>query len=260
MSPASARDLLTARPIAHRGLHDAARGAIENSIAAARAAIESGYAIECDVQLAADGEAVVFHDDTLQRLTAGEGRVDARTAGELARLRLRGSGETIPLFVDFLAAIAGRTPLVVEIKSRFDGDLALARRIAETVARYDGPLVIESFDPDPIAFLREQAGALGIGHVPLGIVGMARYEIDEWPDLPDPRRVELTHFLHFSRTRPDFLSWRADDFPHAIPLLCREGLNIPVTTWTVRSQAQADALRKWADEIVFEDFAPQPSS
>jgi len=254
---AGARDLswLTSRPIAHRGLHGAA-GVVENSLSAARAAIAKGYAIECDAQLTRDGEVVVFHDDTLERLTGARGRVDARSATELTRLVLRGATDTIPLFADLLGAVAGKTPLVVEIKSNFDGDISLARRVAEIVARYEGPLAIESFDPDPIAFLREQGPALGVVHIPLGMVAQARYDADEWPDLSDARRDELTQFLHFSRTRPDFLSWNVEHLPHAIPLLLREGLRIPVTTWTVRSQEQARAARKWADQIVFEGFAP----
>ena len=100
---------LTARPIAHRGLHDAAAGVIENSIGAAQAAIAAGYAIECDVQATKDGRLVVFHDDTLERLTAASGRVCDVDAAFVAALTLRGSSGTIPLFGDFLAAIAGRT-------------------------------------------------------------------------------------------------------------------------------------------------------
>ncbi len=240
-----------ARPIAHRGLHDAAAGVIENSLSSARAAVAAGYAIECDVQLSRDGEAFVFHDDTLERLTEAEGRVDEKSAAELAQITLRGAGENIPSLAEFLEAIGGRAPLVVEIKSRFDGDLRLARRVAALLEGYAGPVVVESFDPDPIALLREERLA-----VPLGIVGMAAYTQEEWPDLSPARRAELTHFLHFSRTRPDFLSWNVADLPHAIPLLCREGLKLPVTVWTVRSQTQADFAAKWADQIVFEGFAP----
>lgn len=253
----TAREILTARPIAHRGLHDKTKGAIENSLAAARAAVDAGYAIECDVQLSSDGEVFVFHDDELPRLTGLEGRAAARRAAELTRVPLLGSNETIPLLSDFLAAIGGRTPLVIEIKSRFDGDLALARRVAEIVAFYRGPLAVESFDPDPIAYLRAQGASLNVAHAPLGMVGMAGYDKDdEFRELPKPRLQELEHFLHFSRTRPDFLSWRLGDLPHAIPLLCRDGLRLPVTVWTVRSREDAALARQWADEIVFEGFAP----
>jgi glycerophosphoryl diester phosphodiesterase len=253
---ASKLNWLVARPIAHRGLHDAAVGIVENSLAAARAAVVGNYAIECDVQLSADGEAVVFHDDRLERLTDARGRLDATPLAELTRLRLRGSGETLPTFSRLLETVAGRTPLVVELKSRFDGDPSLARRVAELVAGYDGPLALESFDPDPIAFLRASGAALGVGRVPLGMVAQARYDAAEWPELPEARRAELAQWLHFSRTRPDFLSFNVEDLPHAVAGLFREGLERPVMAWTVRSAARAHAAAQWADQIVFEGFTP----
>jgi len=243
-----------AQPIAHRGLHGAP-GVVENSRAAATAAIAARCAIECDVQLSADGEAIVFHDDTLERLTAATGPVGVQTLAALRAMTLGGSRETIPTLAEFLTHIAGAAPLVVELKSRFDGDLGLARRVAELVATYDGPLVVESFDPDPIAFLRRSAAELGIAHVPLGIVAMADYGPAEWPDLPGDRRTELTHFLHFSRSQPDFLSWCVDDLPHAVPTLLREGLGLPVTAWTVRTPAQRALAGAYADQIVFEGAA-----
>ena len=119
---------LTARPIAHRGLHDRSAGIVENSIAAAKAAVERGFAIECDVQDTADGEVVVFHDHTLDRLTGASGVVKATSLARMTALTLTDSRETVPTLQDFLAAIAGRTPLVLEIKSRFDGDPTLTRR------------------------------------------------------------------------------------------------------------------------------------
>lgn len=255
MSP-NAPGWLTARPIAHRGLHDAAAGVIENSIGAARAAIAAGYAIECDVQATRDGDVVVFHDDTLERLTAAQGDVRDLDARALAALTLNGSHETIPLLGDFLAAVSGRTPLVVELKSRFDDDMTAARRVSAALAAYSGPVVVESFDPEPIAWLRANATALGVAHIPLGIVGEASYDEGEWLSLPAARRAEMTHFLHYPRTRPDFLSWRVADFPHAIPFLARAALGIPVTTWTVRSPTQAASAAAWADQIVFERFRP----
>ncbi len=254
----SAPDLswLIAQPIAHRGLHGSSPGVAENSIAAARAAIAAGYAIECDVQRSSDGVAFVFHDDTLERMTAGVGKISSHTAQELSRLTLRGGDEPIPRFDDFLTAIGGKTPLVVEIKSFYDGDTKAAQAAAQSLARYMGRVVIESFDPDIVAFLRAQGVALGVSHIPLGMVGEARYAPDEWPDLTPAQRRDMTHFLHYSRTRPDFLSWKIDDFPHAVPALLRDGLKLPITTWTVRSSTQAVDSRQWADQIVFEGFLP----
>ena len=77
----AAPDWLTARPIAHRGLHDRAASRPENTLAAARAAVAGGFAIECDVQLSADGEAMVFHDAALGRLTEAREAVAAGGAG-----------------------------------------------------------------------------------------------------------------------------------------------------------------------------------
>ena len=253
---ARAPDWLIARPIAHRGLHDLHKGVVENSIAAARAAIAAGYGVECDVQPTNDGDLVVFHDDALERLTSRNGSVFDFSAGELTEVALRGGGENIPTFAAFLSEIAGRTPLVVELKSRFDGDLTGAKRAAALLAKYAGPAVIESFDPEPIAYLRAHAQALGIAHIPLGIVGEAVYSQEEWPMLSPAQRADMLHFLHYPRTRPDFLSWNVADLPHAIPFLARKALGIPVTTWTVRTPAQAEIAKQWADQIVFEGFRP----
>lgn len=246
---------LLARPIAHRGLHDEAHGVIENSIGAAHAAVAAGYAIECDVQGTKDGGVIVFHDDDLDRLTPAQGPVGARDLAELTQLTLRGASEPIPSFDDFLTVIAGQAMLVVEIKSAFDGDVTMSRRVAQTLARYAGPCVIESFDPDIIAFLRKEGAALGVAHLPLGIVGEANYQ--SWEILSPAQKRDMTHFLHYPRTRPDFLSWNVDDLPHAVPALLREAARVPVTTWTVRRESQARHALEWTDQIVFEGFRPK---
>lgn len=245
---------LVARPIAHRGLHDASRGIVENSRAAAQAACVKNYAIECDVQLSADGEAFVFHDDALERLTFSQGDFGALPARDLAALSLRGTQETIPTLREFLGVVAGRTPLVVELKSRFDGNPGVARRVAEIVQAYAGPVVLESFDPDLIGFLRAEAARLGIGATPLGLVAQAAYDAAEWPELSAPRRAELASWTHFSRTRPQFLSFKLGDLPHPAASILRAGLGAPVTAWTVRSSQEALAAAPWIDQIVFEGF------
>jgi glycerophosphoryl diester phosphodiesterase len=255
-------DWLTARPIAHRGLHDCRNGPlIENSSSAARAAIARGFAIECDVQLSQDGEAVVFHDFTLDRLTERSGRVDGLLARELQDTRLRG-GDAIATLPEFLDVIGGSTPLVCEIKSRFDGDMRLAERVAACAASYDGPMCIESFDPLVMAHLRAHQSQLQIEHVPLGMVAMANYDQEncEWSHLDADEKRVLAQFLHFDQTRPDFLSYGLRGLPHAVPHLCRVGLGMPVTIWTVRTQADRALALRHADQIVFEGevLKPQP--
>lgn len=243
---------LTERPIAHRGLHDRARGRVENSLAAARAAVRAGYAIECDAQASADGEIFVFHDETLERLTEASGRLAARAASEIAGLALRGAGETIPTLRALLAAIDGAVPLFIEIKSRFDGDPVLAFAVADIVASYRGPVAIESFDPAPIARLRARFEAPGAARAPLGIVAQSAYDTAEWGFLSAAQREEMTRLSHLPRTRPDFFSWSLADPPADISPPPR----LPITAWTVRDAAQAEAARAFADQIVFEGFAP----
>jgi glycerophosphoryl diester phosphodiesterase len=242
---------LTARPIAHRGLHDEANGIIENTASAAKAAIAGNYAIECDVQLTSDGEAVVFHDFTLDRLTSGKGPVAALTAAALAELAMRDSGDRIATLGDWLNLIASRSVAVIEIKSDFSGDMRLARRAAEVVKGYDGPLALKSFDPRIVKVLREVAP-----DVPRGIVAMNNYDHHDYVRLSPARKHALANLLHFSETKPDFLSWRVGDLPVAAPFLCRTQLGLPVMAWTVRSEDERATASAHADQMVFEGFRP----
>ncbi len=241
---------LIAHPIAHRGLHERAAGRIENSLSAARAACARGYAIECDVQLSADGEAMVFHDVTLDRLTGEHGPLAARTAQALGALTLTGSSDIIPTLTQLLAKVAAAVPVICEIKSAFDGDMALARRVADIAATYDGALGLKSFDPAVLAFLRREQA---IAHLPLGLVAEAAYAGGYWEGVSAPQRRAMESLTHWSQTRPDFLSWRVDDLPHATPSLCRAH-GLPVLAWTVRTPAQRQRAREFADQMIFEGF------
>ncbi len=245
---------LTARPVAHRGLHNQARGIIENSASAARAAVDKRYAIECDVQISADGEAMVFHDYTLDRLTGETGRVDARPARFLTECTLRHSADRVLTLHDFLQLIDRRVPVICEIKSRFDGDLRLAERVAAVTAAYAGPVALKSFDPVAMAYLHRNRRPLRIRYTPLGMVAQADYDdpADEWSVLDDEARFALANFLHYRETVPDFLSYCVDDLPDAVPFLCRSGIGIPLMAWTVRKPHQLEAARQWADQVIFE--------
>ncbi len=242
---------LVARPIAHRGLHEAAAGRIENSPSAARAAMAQGFAIECDVQRTADDDAVVFHDFALDRLTDASGAVGDRSSQALAQLQLKNSTDHIPTLEAFLDLVGGAVPVICEIKSAFDGDMRLAERIALVSASYPGPLAIKSFDPAVIIHLR----ALGLDR-PLGIVSEATFEDAEWRDLTPSKRHELANFLHFTETYPDFLSYHVNDLPCAVPFLCWRAIGLPVMTWTVRTPEQRQKAADWADQMVFEGFIP----
>lgn len=252
---------LIARPIAHRGLHNERTGRCENSLSAARSAIERRFAIECDVQRSADGEAMVFHDFSLDRLTNQRGGVAERSAAVLSDLRLGNTTDGIPTLRALLDLIAGRVPLICEVKSAFDGDVRLADRVLDLVGSYSGPLAVKSFDPAVVVHLRAKQFGNGRNRL-LGIVAEARYDDSEWNFLDTPARQRLAALSDFAETDPDFLSYSVTDLPHAAATLFRHGLNRPVVTWTVRTPEQRKTAASFADQIVFElldpDVMPQP--
>jgi glycerophosphoryl diester phosphodiesterase len=241
------RDWLTARPIAHRGLHDASAGVIENTPSAFRAAVAAGYGIECDVQISADGEAMVHHDDALGRLTDGAGRLDTMTAEALQRVAFRSSADRMQTLGQLCDLVAGRSTLVIELKGSFAGDTRLAARTAAVLAGYRGPIAAMSFDPGLMAALRKLAPALA-----LGLVGMRRNA-----GAPVSARMPALRYLRQAvAARLQFLAYRVADLTSAPPLLARHVLRWPVLTWTVRSPEERARAAAYADQMIFEGFRP----
>lgn len=243
-------DWLTTRPVAHRGLHDASRGVIENTASAFAAAIAGGYGIECDVQLSRDGEAMVHHDEALGRLTEGQARLADLSATELAAVPFRQTPDRMLTLGGLCDLVAGRVTLLVEIKSRFDGDLRLTRRVAEVLAGYSGPAAAMSFDPAPIACLRETAPQLT-----RGIVAERHYDHAEWAAMRPRQKRQLAFLTHAPRTRPHFLAWSVKDLPAATPFIARL-VGVPVLTWTVRGDNDRRRAAHFADQVIFEGWRP----
>lgn len=247
-----APEWLTARPVAHRGLHDASRGIIENMPGAAQAAISGNFAIECDIQLTSDGEAMVHHDDELGRLTEGSGALLGKTAAELKAVSFKGTAERMMTLSDLCSLVAGRVPLVIEIKSHFDGDRRLVTRMAEVLSSYAGPAVGMSFDPDQVMALREL-----IPSRPRGIVAERHYAAEDWPDASPAQRWQMKHLHHFFRTQPDFVAYWIDELPSPAPWIARNIFGRPLLTWTVRTAAQRARAARHADQMIFEGFRPE---
>jgi glycerophosphoryl diester phosphodiesterase len=239
---------LTARPIAHRGLHGGA--IVENTLAAADAAASANYAIECDIQLTADGELVVFHDDTLERLTVAAGPLRTRTLAELKHIAYRDTAGRIPELKEFLARVAARTPLLIELKSLWDGDTRIAERAAAILANYSGPFALMSFDPWLVRALRLAAPAL-----PRGIVAERYYDDPDWRLTPR-QKFALGNLTHIVETRPHFVAYWVRDLPALAPLFARNVLGMPLLTWTVRTAAERARAARWADQMIFEGFRP----
>ncbi len=167
---------LTARPIAHRGLHGLSPGHVENCPRAFDAAIAGRFPIECDIQLTQDGEAVVFHDATLDRLTDQQGPVIQRKSSDLKAVSFKATDDHMITLGELFTRVAGRVGLVVEIKSHFDGDLRLTRRAIACAKDYTGPLAFMSFDPEIVACLRQEAPHLTRGYVAESHYGSAYWQ------------------------------------------------------------------------------------
>ena len=238
-------------PITHRALHDRAAGRIENSPAAIKAAVAAGYAIEIDLQLSSDGVAMVFHDETLDRLTAEVGPVNARTAAELGQIALKGSSDTIPTLTEVLTLIDGKVPLLIEIKDQSlvmgptDGKLEAAT--ARALDGYPGDVALMSFNPASVAHMARLAP-----HLPRGITTSA-YDPDDWAPMPADLCARFRAIPDYDATGSSFISHEAADLDRdRVAELKRQGAR--VLTWTIRSP-EAEGTARWvADNVTFEGY------
>lgn len=230
---------LTRRPIAHRGLHDMNGLRWENTLSAFSAAVEKDYAIECDVHLSADGVPVVFHDSELDRLTGRAGHVHDISAAELSRLNVGGTQDRVPTLAEALALVAGRVPIVIELKGVEGKDDGLVAKVAAELAAYRGHAAIMSFDHWLIRRFAPDAPG-----VPGGLTAHGRTPAD------------LERHFSMLAHKVSFVSFGVMDLPNPFVALVREKLAMPVITWTVRDQWAVDLTAAHADQMTFEGFLP----
>ena len=239
-------------PIAHRALHDRAAGRPENSRAAIRAAVAAGYGIEIDLQLSADGQAMVFHDYDLKRLTAETGPVRQRSAADLGRIALAsGDGEGIPTLAEVLEIVAGQVPLLIEIKDQ-DGGMGpdvgpLEQAAARVLQGYGGPVAVMSFNPHSVA-----AFGAALPDLPRGLTTSA-YDAGDW-NLSRATCDRLRDIPDFDRVGASFISHEAADLARDRVQALRAA-GVPVLCWTIRSEDQDRAARAFADNVTFEGYA-----
>lgn len=241
------------RPIAHRALHDSAAGRPENALSSVQAAIARGYGIEIDLQRARDGQAMVFHDYDLRRLTDVPGPVAQRDSAELQALYLTGGSEGIPTLGALLEVVRGRVPLLIELKDQ-DGQLGpdigiLERATAQALAGYDGPVAVMSFNPHSVALM----GAL-LPDIPRGLT-TCDFAARDWPLIPETTRQHLRQIPDFDRTGASFISHDARDL-RADPVTRIRQAGHPVLCWTIRSPEEEARARPVADNITFEGYLP----
>jgi glycerophosphoryl diester phosphodiesterase len=227
---------LGAVPFAHRGLHGG--GLVENSGGAIAAAVARGQGVELDVQLSADGEAMVFHDYELDRLTIEQGPLAGRTAAELQAIRFHVGSEVMPRLAEALEMIAGRVPLLIEVKSRDRIVAPLCSAVARALEGYDGPVGVMSFNPE--------VGAWFARRVPRVVRGLV---VTEQRKRGLRGRIERRLFLW--RAGADFLAYDVRDLPSRFAQRAR-ARGLPVYTWTVRGDSDRARAAAYADQIIFE--------
>lgn len=240
-------------PLAHRGLHDAAVGIPENTRAAVRAAVGAGYGIEIDVQPSSDGQAMVFHDEYLGRLTGQSGETASRTAEELGRLRVLGSDQTVPTLPEVLGLVGGRVPVLIEVKDQHGGmgpvDGRLEAAVAAALDGYSGPVAVMSFNPGSVAAMARLAP-----EVPRGLT-TAAFDGFDWGRTTQARRAELREIPDYDRVGASFISHEAADLDRPrVADLKRQGA--AVLCWTIRSPKAEARARKVAHNITFEGYRP----
>ena len=231
---------------AHRGLHDETRA--ENSMSAFRAAVDAGFGIELDVRLSSDGELVVFHDDTLERVVGKEGRVDAFTADELSEMSLSGTDDGVPRFSEVLSLVDGRVPLLVEIKED-PGNSRVSTKCAEMLSEYKGEFIVESFNPLSVKNAKKT-----LQNTACGVLSHRYYEYEKYRK---PLYFLLQTLLLNCVCRPAFIAY---DHRHykCSSLRTLQRLGVTTFAWTVRSEEEErEAYKHGFDGIIFENYLPK---
>lgn len=238
-------DWLLEYPIAHRGLHDADRGVPENSLAAFEAARDAGIPAELDVRLLRDGSVAVFHDEDLSRLTGVKGRLEDQDAGSIKTMRLRGTGESIPLLPEVLDLVGGRTPLLVELKN-FGIPGRLEAVVWEALESYNGRFAVQSFNPFSMGWFKVHAPRVIRGHLSGAFDGLP---------LEEPLKETLRRLDLIDVSAPAFVGYDIRWLPFG-PVTELRARGMPVLGWTVRSEAERAHALEWCDNYIFEYIEP----
>lgn len=233
-------------PVAHRGLWSP-DGAPENSLGAFQAACEADYGIELDVQLSGDGEAMVFHDDDLARMTGAEGRIGDHTAADLGRLRLRGGDDTIPTLLDALALVGHRAMVQVELKTPYGQVGPLEQRVHEVLIDHNGPVCVIGFNPYSHAWFADR--------FPGVLRGLDSYSYKGVAHMDAAQRRAFATLEHVAIAKPHFLALGLDILP-SDPAARLRANGMPVVAWTVRDPAQWETVKPYCDNLIFEGFRP----
>lgn len=230
---------LTARPVAHRGLHDSNKAVWENTLSAFQRAVDRNFSIECDVHLSSDGQVVVIHDGDLKRLTGTDGFVWQRTAAELGALKVGGTDDHVPTLKEMLDLVDGRVALVIELKGIPGHDSGLVRAVGELLKTYRGKAAIMSFDHWLVRDFARDAPGIAAG-------------LTAWGDQLHDVEAHFSMLAH----PLDFVSYGVDVLDNRFIEMVRDRLGMKVITWTVRTPEQVQKTFARAHQMTFEGFDP----
>ena len=235
---------LVETPIAHRGFHD--KNNPENSLAAFARAIEKGYAIELDVQLLADETVVVFHDDSLARMTGNDGYIKYLNKEDLKALSLKGTKETIPTLKEVLRFVDGRVPLLIEIKNKYKVG-KLEQKVIDLLKSYKGEYAVQSFNPFSLGYFRQHAPQILRGQ----LAGYLKNEKSlSWISKFLLKRMRFNKKV----SQPNFIAYEAAALPNRF---VRKYKNLPLLAWAIKSKEEYLKIVKYCDNIIFEKFDPE---
>lgn len=239
---------LVETPIAHRGYWG--KNTPENSLAAFLKTIEKGYAIELDVQLLADGTVVVFHDESLARMTGNDGYLKYLNKEDLKALKLKGTKEHIPTLEEVLKLVDGKVPILIEIKNEYKVG-KLEQAVINLLKNYKGEYAVQSFNPYSLEYFRI--------HSPNTIRGQlsGSFKGENFKDVKQPRIVRFIlrrMMLNKKVSQPHFIAYEAQALPNRF---VKKYKNLPLLSWPVQSKEEYLNVVKYCDNIIFEKFDPE---
>ncbi|MBT3701748.1 MAG: glycerophosphodiester phosphodiesterase [Alphaproteobacteria bacterium] len=246
-------DWLTSAPIAHRGLHDLKAGVPENSLAAIEASCLAGLPIELDVRILGDRTVVVFHDKDLKRVANDLRRLSNLGKADISKISLLGTAERIPTLAQTLDLVAGRVPLLIEIKNDHHHAGALEQQLYQQVKNYRGEFAVISFNPISLSWFARRYPNILRGqtssHLPVLRL-----------DYLAPVHAGLKHLAFNSLSQPHFIIYNHRGLTMRAPRRARR-LGMQVLAYTIRSEAERVEALKYCDNIIFEGFplAKMPS-
>ncbi|MCL2370973.1 MAG: glycerophosphodiester phosphodiesterase [Firmicutes bacterium] len=240
---------LVTQPIAHRGFWSA--DIPENSLAACEAAIQKGYVIEIDLRQLDDGTVVVFHDDSLSRMTGKDGYVSSLKKDDLADKILIGSEDnpqSIPTLEETLKLIDGRTPLLIEIKN--SGKVGFFEQaVIDILATYKGEVAVQSFNPYCLKYFSD--------HAPYILRGQLSSYFKHVKEIGALKRAILKRMKLNNISKPDFIGYDVDYLPNKYVKKYVKKHNVPVIAWTIKSNAEMESALPHCENIIFERFEPK---